>query len=181
MQARADPVGAKRKAEDTQTGLEKNLQGKKQKAEEAVLEAKTTSVETGEIVSSKLPCLWKLGSGKQVESKRINSFKFWCEICKVGAFSQTVMRDHELGKKHKAAVKQQKEAPEAASTSLSPASGTLPQSEAISVMSAIETRGKKKKVTFWCKTCNIQTNSELMMRNHRLGKKHKDLLEKQQK
>ncbi|KAG7567486.1 Zinc finger C2H2 superfamily [Arabidopsis thaliana x Arabidopsis arenosa] len=195
--ARADPVGEKRKAEDTQTGLNEDLQMKRQKSKES--EAKRMSLESGEIVSSKLPCLGKLGSGKKVESKVRSNYKFWCEICKVGTYCQTVMRDHELGKKHKAAVTQQNEAPEAASTSLSPASVTAPQSEATTVredanpqgkvdeMSAKETTGKttegekKKNGTFWCKTCNIQTNSELTMRNHTLGKKHMALIEKQQK
>ncbi|XP_006294101.2 uncharacterized protein LOC17889134 isoform X2 [Capsella rubella] len=196
--ARADPVGAKRKAEDTQTGLEKDLQVKKQKAEEAVLEAKTMSVETGEIVSSKLPCSGEIGSEKKVEIKLRSNFTFWCEICNVGAFSQKVMREHESGKKHKAAVitQQQNEAPEAASTSLAPASGSAPQSEAISVIEnanvpsqkvdettgkKIEEGEKKKKVTFWCDTCKIQTNSETMMRNHKLGKKHMALVEKRQR
>ncbi|XP_010417142.1 PREDICTED: uncharacterized protein LOC104702921 [Camelina sativa] len=194
--ARAGPIGEKRKAEDTdQTGLNKHVKGKKRhKAKEAaVLEAKTMSVETGEIVSSK----------KQVESKIRRSFKFWCDICKVGTYCQTVMRDHELGKKHKAAVSQQSEAPEAASTSLAPpASGTTPQSEAISgietaanvpaqkveEMSVKETTGKKteegekkKKVTIWCSTCNIHANSETTMRNHRLGKKHLALVEKEKR
>ncbi|CAL9233723.1 unnamed protein product, partial [Arabidopsis halleri] len=196
--ARADPVGEKRKAEDTQTGLNEDLQVKRQKAKES--KAKTMSLESGEIVSSKLPCLGKLGSGKQVETKVRSSYKFWCEICKVGTYCQTVMKDHELGKKHKAAVTQQNEAPEAASTSLSPASVTAPQPEGTTVredanpqgqkvdeMSVKETTVKKtegetkKKRTFWCKTCNIQTNSEQTMRNHTLGKKHMILIEKQQK
>lgn len=198
MQARADPVGEKRKAEDTQIGLNEDLQVKRQKAKES--EAKTMSLESGEIVSSKLPCLGKLGSGKKVESKVRSNYKFWCEICKVGTYCQTVMRDHELGKKHKAAVTQQNEAPEAASTSLSPASVTAlqpesttvredanPQGQKVDDMSAKETTGKttegekKKNGTFWCKTCNIQTNSEQTMRNHTLGKKHMTLNEKQQK
>ncbi|XP_010472399.1 PREDICTED: uncharacterized protein LOC104752031 isoform X2 [Camelina sativa] len=191
--ARADPVGEKRKAEDThQTGLNKHVKGKRHKAKvAAVLEAKTMSVETGEIVSSK----------KQVESKLRRSFKFWCDICKVGTFCQTVMRDHELGKKHKAAVTQRNEAPEAASTSLAPASCSAPQSETISGietanvpaqvvedMSMKETMGKKteegekkKKVTIWCSTCNIHANSETTMRNHRLGKKHMALVEKEKR
>ncbi|XP_020884907.1 uncharacterized protein LOC9316607 isoform X4 [Arabidopsis lyrata subsp. lyrata] len=65
--ARADPVGEKRKAEDTQTGLNEDLQMKRQKSKES--EAKTMSLESGEIVSSKLPCLGKLGCGKKVEIK----------------------------------------------------------------------------------------------------------------
>nr|AAC63671.1 hypothetical protein [Arabidopsis thaliana] len=180
--ARADPVGEKRKAEDIQTGLNEDLQVKRPKAKES--EAKAMSLETGEIVSSKVPCSGKLGSGKKAE---------------VGTYCQIVMRDHELGKKHKAAVTQQNETPEAASTSLSPASVTAPQPEAIRVcenanpqgqkvdeIAAKETTGKKtkgekkKKETVWCKTCNIQTNSEQTMRNHTLGKKHMALLEKQQ-
>ncbi|KAG7571957.1 Zinc finger C2H2 superfamily [Arabidopsis suecica] len=196
--ARADPVGAKRKAEDNQTGLNEDLQVKRQKAKES--EAKTMSLETGEIVSSKLPCSGKLGSGKKVESKVRSNYKFWCEICKVGTYCQTVMRDHELGKKHKAAVTQQNGVPEAASTSLSPASVTAaqpegttvredanPQGQKVDDMSAKETPGKttegekKKQGTFWCKTCNIQTNSEQTLRNHTLGKKHMTLIEKQQK
>ncbi|VVB08845.1 unnamed protein product [Arabis nemorensis] len=209
---RADSVGEKRKAEDTQTGigrakriaredwsfriLKEHLQEEKmQKEKEAASKAKPISVETGETVSLNLPCLEKLSSGKQqVESKPKFQFKFWCDVCSVGSFTQTIMKDHELGKKHIAAIKKQNELLESASTSIitAPASATSPQSEAIIKVlqnanvedqkeTGKKTEGEKeKKVIIRCETCKIWTHSEQVMETHKLGKKHKALLEKQQ-
>ncbi|KAJ0260375.1 Zinc ion binding / nucleic acid binding protein [Hirschfeldia incana] len=118
-------------------------------------------------------------------------FKFWCDLCSVGACSETVMRNHEFGKKHKAAVIK-KQAETAALTS--PASLTAPQSEAVTVVAnkqrqkvdegaAKETgkkiEGEKKKtVIIRCETCNVVTYSENVMETHKLGKKHKAMLKK---
>ncbi|KAL1192505.1 hypothetical protein V5N11_031784 [Cardamine amara subsp. amara] len=170
---RADSVGAKRKAEDTETGLNGHVQEKKHKAKESASEA----VEIEETVSSKPPSLKKLGRGKQVEESKLRkSFKFWCDICKVGAFSETVMRNHELGKKHKAAITtQQNESPE-----------IIVEVQKVDEMSAKETGNKieggekNMEKKFWCKICHIWTNSEKVMKTHKAGKKHKVLFEKQQ-
>ncbi|VVA99379.1 unnamed protein product [Arabis nemorensis] len=132
---RADPVGAKRKAEDTQNGIERAKRSVGLDRESHFLGVEKKIMET---VSSNLPCLGELGSGKQqqVESKSKTKFRFWCDVCSVGAFTQTVMRDHELGKKHIAAIKQQNKPHETASASISfitaPASATAPpQTKAI--------------------------------------------------
>lgn len=129
--------------------------------------------------------------GLNEPSKRKRPFTFWCDLCNVGAYSETVMRNHELGKKHKAAVKKQ---PETKAASTSPASLTAPQSEAITVvankqrqevdeMAEKETgkkiEGEKKKtVIIRCETCNVVTYSESVMETHMLGKKHKAMLKK---
>lgn len=37
----------------------------------------------------------------EVLNKSKKSFKFWCEPCRVGAFSETVFETHKKGKKHR--------------------------------------------------------------------------------
>ncbi|KFK40103.1 hypothetical protein AALP_AA3G331000 [Arabis alpina] len=73
--SRADPIGAKRKAEDTQNVLEREKRvavgvGLDREPhlldKEAALKAKPMTMETGETVSMNLPCLEELGSGKNV-------------------------------------------------------------------------------------------------------------------
>lgn len=133
--------------------------------------------------------------GLNEPSKRKRLFKFWCDLCSVGACNETVMRNHALGKKHKAAIKKQPEKT-AASTSviIAPASLAAPQSEAVTVVpntqrqkvdevAAKETgkkiEGEKKKsVMIRCEACNIVTYSENVMETHKLGKKHKAMLKK---
>ncbi|CAF1861198.1 unnamed protein product [Brassica oleracea] len=133
--------------------------------------------------------------GLNEPSKRKRLFKFWCDLCSVGACNETVMRNHELGKKHKAAIKKQPEKT-AASTSviIAPASLAAPQSEAVTVVAnaqlqkveevAAKETGKKiegekkKSVMVRCEACNIVTYSENVMETHKLGKKHKAMLKK---
>lgn len=37
---------------------------------------------------------------RKTKVKRRKKYKFWCEHCKIGAFSKKVMEDHKTGKKH---------------------------------------------------------------------------------
>ncbi|KAG2308212.1 hypothetical protein Bca4012_082761 [Brassica carinata] len=121
------------------------------------------------------------GLNEPCKRKRLS--KFWCDLCNVGANSETVMRSHELGQKHKAAIEKQPE---------TTASLTAPQTEAVAVVAnkqrkkvaAKETRKKiegekKKTVIIRCEPCNIVTYSENVMETHMLGKKHKAMLKKQ--
>ncbi|CAA7041689.1 unnamed protein product [Microthlaspi erraticum] len=124
-------------------------------------------------------------------TKRLKStreFKFWCDVCSVGTYSETVMRSHNVGKKHMAAIEKQKELPEitsAASSSLitAPASVTVLENanvedQKVDAMALKET-GMKTVMMIRCETCDIVTNSEKMMKIHKLGKKHKAQLKKQ--
>ncbi|KAF8049424.1 hypothetical protein N665_2214s0003 [Sinapis alba] len=130
------------------------------------------------------------GGLNEPASKRQRLSKFWCDLCSVGACNETVMRNHELGRKHKAAIEKQLE--KAASTS--PASLTAPESEAVTEVAnkqhqkvdkvaAKKTRKKiegekKKTVIIRCETCDVVTYSENVMETHMLGKKHKAVLKK---
>ncbi|CAH2061304.1 unnamed protein product [Thlaspi arvense] len=165
---RPDAIGVKRKGDGVGLPEKEPFQRKKLKSKERDME---TDVETGETASS-----------KQVESKPKRMFKFWCEVCSVGAFSQTVMRNHEFGRKHKAAIEKQSVQPppeKAASTSIT----TAPLSEEDEMASkeaGMKTEGEKKKtVIIMCEICNVSTNSEKMMESHKLGKKHMAQLKKQ--
>ncbi|XP_024014300.1 zinc finger protein 385B [Eutrema salsugineum] len=167
---RPDLIGAKRKEDVVGLPEKESFQRKKLKSEERAMEMKDASVETGEIVSSK-----ELDNGKQVGSKPKRKYKFWCDVCSVGAFSQTVMRNHELGKKHKAAIEKQEEPPETAASTSENVKGQKVGSKE----TGKKTEGEEKKlVIIRCETCNILTNSEKMMESHKLGKKHKAKLEK---
>jgi hypothetical protein len=42
------------------------------------------------------------GADKTAELNKEKVFKFWCEMCQIGAYSQVVMENHQKGKKHKA-------------------------------------------------------------------------------
>ncbi|CAH8367024.1 unnamed protein product [Eruca vesicaria subsp. sativa] len=123
--------------------------------------------------------------GLKEPSKRKRLFKFWCDLCGVGAHNETIMRSHESGKKHKAATETA-----ASSTSIVIA----PQPEALTEVTnvlpqevdkkAVKRRGKKREgenkeaVILECETCNIVTYSEDVMEIHKLGKRHKALLQK---
>ncbi|XP_031123005.1 uncharacterized protein LOC116025800 isoform X2 [Ipomoea triloba] len=37
---------------------------------------------------------------RKTNAKKRKKYKFWCEHCKIGAFSKKVMEDHNIGKKH---------------------------------------------------------------------------------
>nr|GLL34324.1 uncharacterized protein LOC109166316 isoform X2 [Ipomoea trifida] len=41
---------------------------------------------------------------QKTNAKKRKKYKFWCEHCKIGAFSKKVMEDHKIGKKHLARV-----------------------------------------------------------------------------
>lgn len=41
-------------------------------------------------------------SAQKTKELSMKKFKFWCDLCKVGAFTENVMKEHERGKKHKA-------------------------------------------------------------------------------
>nr|GMD24305.1 Zinc finger protein like [Ipomoea batatas] len=46
---------------------------------------------------------------QKTNAKKRKKYKFWCEHCKIGAFSKKVMEDHKIGKKHLARVQGMKE------------------------------------------------------------------------
>ncbi|CAN8287808.1 unnamed protein product [Cochlearia groenlandica] len=199
---RPDSIGPKRKAEDTpRTDVKRpkrkadgvslskesphSLVGLENKAKETALSPNQVSLETGETMPSKLP----LCSGNKQKLKA--NFKFWCELCGVGTYCETVMKDHELGKKHSLAVKKQNKGLQTVSTSSSSSINITPtQQEGVTVLHEKandvedqqkvdgETDGEKtKKVEFWCEVCKIRTPSMGVMETHKLGKKHKALAE----
>ncbi|KAK9275943.1 hypothetical protein L1049_023218 [Liquidambar formosana] len=47
----------------------------------------------GEVIGQKMP-------------KKVKKFKFWCEMCQIGAYSEVVMTTHKEGKKHMARVQE---------------------------------------------------------------------------
>lgn len=167
LQERADSVEEKtRKAEeDTETGLER---GKR----------KADGVEKEPFEMKRLKTKERAAQGKPKPK-----FKLWCDVCSVGAFSETVMRNHELGKKHLAAIDKQKEQPPETSAAASSSLITAPASSVTLLENAngmaLNETGKKTVMIIRCETCDIVTNSEKMMEMHKLGKKHKAQLKKQ--
>lgn len=174
LQERADSVEEKtRKAEeDAETGLER---GKR----------KADGVEKEPFERKRLKTKERAAEGKPKPK-----FKLWCDVCSVGAFSETVMRNHELGKKHMAAVDKHKEQPPETSAAASSSLITAPASSVTVLENAngedqksdgmsLKETGKKTVMIIRCETCDIVTNSEKMMEIHKLGKKHKAQLKKQ--
>ncbi|KAJ9548422.1 hypothetical protein OSB04_020965 [Centaurea solstitialis] len=114
----------------SERGLTEHLQGKKHQSKEAGLIAQKSGGNLGLGVSPKKPIVkpTKLAlttvtpsssekksksrkdSRKETSSssevkkedgrKKSDKFKFWCEMCEVGAFSEKVMNHHKEGKKH---------------------------------------------------------------------------------
>ncbi|XP_059454459.1 uncharacterized protein LOC132184738 isoform X2 [Corylus avellana] len=46
------------------------------------------------------------GAEKITEFKKTKKFKFWCEMCQIGAYSQVVMEGHKKGKKHRSRLQE---------------------------------------------------------------------------
>lgn len=98
--------------------LSEHLEGKKHKAKEARLRAQSTGQNIGLGLDQKVKLLPKnsgvecsginhdVGNSlKKVGEKTTtggvkNTFKFWCEMCQVGAHSGKVINKHKKGKKH---------------------------------------------------------------------------------
>lgn len=108
----------------SERGLNEHVEGKKHKVKEAALIASKTGANFGLGVAAKKPIVKpvKLAlttvdlscsdtkksktrkktpkMGKTSNTPDSNKYKFWCEICQVGAFSEKVMNNHKDGKKH---------------------------------------------------------------------------------
>ncbi|KAJ6406957.1 hypothetical protein OIU84_010466 [Salix udensis] len=140
------------------------------------------------------------------EIKMKKKFKFWCEMCQIGAYSEMVMEGHNKGKKHLArlqkcsrnseAVQADKKAKDlelgaegekdsevvVEETEDSDNSGleSLNKSMAESVQRKERTPEikMKKKFKFWCEMCQIGAYSEMVMEGHNKGKKHLARLQK---
>ncbi|KAJ6382214.1 hypothetical protein OIU77_030796 [Salix suchowensis] len=140
------------------------------------------------------------------EIKMKKKFKFWCEMCQIGAYSEMVMEGHNKGKKHLAwlqkcsrnseAVQADKKAKDlelgaegekdsevvVEETEDSDNSGleSLNKSMAESVQRKERTPESKmkKKFKFWCEMCQIGAYSEMVMEGHNKGKKHLARLQK---
>ncbi|KAJ6698649.1 hypothetical protein OIU79_012029 [Salix purpurea] len=140
------------------------------------------------------------------EIKMKKKFKFWCEMCQIGAYSEMVMEGHNKGKKHLAwlqkcsrnseAVQADKKAKDlelgaegekdsevvVEETEDSDNSGleSLNKSMAESVQRKERTPEikMKRKFKFWCEMCQIGAYSEMVMEGHNKGKKHLARLQK---
>ncbi|XP_024968372.1 uncharacterized protein LOC112507868 isoform X2 [Cynara cardunculus var. scolymus] len=114
----------------SERALTEHLQGKKHQSKEAALIAQKSGANFGLGVSPKKPIVKPIKlslttvtpsssekkSKKRKESRKETSsssevkkedrrkksekYKFWCEMCEVGAFSEKVMNHHKKGKKH---------------------------------------------------------------------------------
>lgn len=114
----------------SERALTEHLQGKKHESKEAALIAQKSGANFGLGVAPKKPIVKPIKlsltavntsssekksksrkeSSKETSSsleakkedgrKKSENYKFWCEMCKVGAFSEKVMNHHKDGKKH---------------------------------------------------------------------------------
>ncbi|MFS7935507.1 putative deoxyribodipyrimidine photo-lyase transcription factor C2H2 family [Helianthus anomalus] len=110
----------------SERALIQHVQGKKHQVKEAALVAQKTGSNFGLGVAPKIPFIKPVqlalttittsssdtnkpsssSDPNEVNKKDVpngknkDKFKFWCEICQVGAFSEAVMNDHKEGKKH---------------------------------------------------------------------------------
>ncbi|KAI7741430.1 hypothetical protein M8C21_028848 [Ambrosia artemisiifolia] len=102
----------------SECGLTQHIQGKKHRIKEAALVAQKTGANVGLGVAPNIPLIKPLqrslatintsssetnkpsSSSDPNEVNKKDKFKFWCEMCQVGAFSEAVMNDHKEGKKH---------------------------------------------------------------------------------
>ncbi|KAM0021069.1 putative deoxyribodipyrimidine photo-lyase transcription factor C2H2 family [Helianthus debilis subsp. tardiflorus] len=110
----------------SERALIQHVQGKKHQVKEAALVAQKTGSNFGLGVAPKIPLIKPVqlalttittsysdtnkpsssSDANDVNKKDVlngknkDKFKFWCEICQVGAFSEAVMNDHKKGKKH---------------------------------------------------------------------------------
>ncbi|XP_010526318.1 PREDICTED: UBP1-associated proteins 1C [Tarenaya hassleriana] len=139
-------------------GLNEHLQGKRHKAKEVSLRAaQIPKISLGR--TSKPSCFEQVGGEKQMETtekyKAKTKPRFWCELCKVGTYSEYAMGKHETGKKHKTRIQKQKECPEASLTTLasvSPAvtttasgvvaANTVPKSDGVTESGAEDAKKK---------------------------------------
>ncbi|KAI3771886.1 hypothetical protein L6452_03057 [Arctium lappa] len=114
----------------SERGLTEHLQGKKHQSKEAALIAQKSGANFGLGVAPKKPIVkpaklslttvttsssekksksrkesrketsTSLEAKKEDGKKKSEKYKFWCEMCEVGAFSEKVMNHHKEGKKH---------------------------------------------------------------------------------
>lgn len=120
--------------------------------------------------------------------KRKKKFKFWCEPCGVGAFSETVFESHKKGKKHWLHVRFKEEAKSdnavtaAKSTSnsgpLKVCSGNSQRKDdGPNIVPKVEicqesNINRNKGFKFWCEPCEVGACSEMVLKAHKEGKKH---------
>ncbi|KAM7508346.1 hypothetical protein LguiA_018799 [Lonicera macranthoides] len=103
----------------SELALSEHLEGKKHKAKEARLIAQSTGQNIGLGLDQKVKLLpknsvaecsginhdvrnstKKIGENTKTGGIKKNTFKFWCEMCQVGAHSGKVINKHKKGKKH---------------------------------------------------------------------------------
>ncbi|KAJ7979595.1 Zinc finger protein like [Quillaja saponaria] len=107
---------------------------------------------------------------RTTEIKGKNKFKFFCDMCQVGAISQTSMENHKMGKKHMARLSKNKE-------QLLRKNRNKEDSRKLNGTEVLEkvygkTEFKKNKFMFWCEMCEVAVPSQKVMESHKKGKKH---------
>ncbi|XP_015892308.1 uncharacterized protein LOC107426596 [Ziziphus jujuba] len=127
---------------------------------------------------------------KTAELKNKNDFKFWCELCQVGAYSETVMKDHKKGKKHMESLQhnetwngseKEDDTKDIEFKSEEQPAQKFQSSENLNEVNGAElVKGEekpaepkdKKNFRFWCEICQVGANCVIKMEEHKNGKRH---------
>ncbi|XVE97451.1 hypothetical protein REPUB_Repub03eG0020900 [Reevesia pubescens] len=114
----------------------------------------------------------------------IKKYKFWCQMCLVGAYSEVVMETHKKGRRHIARLMELDEvnaaSPATITTNTVTEQAVSDGSEMPKVTDVVadEANEKLKDVPeadsckFWCQMCLFSTHSEAVMETHKKGKMH---------
>ncbi|KAF3452942.1 hypothetical protein FNV43_RR03375 [Rhamnella rubrinervis] len=156
-------------------------EGKKENAKdqfksEELLAKKSTEINEAEI---------KQGVEKTTGPKNMKSsyFKFWCDKCQLGTNLEKRMDEHLNGKRHrrsKGTVWRKENAKDGGSKSeelLMPKFGNAGKCNEknvvkIVVQGADKKEHENKNLKFWCELCQVGADSEIVMEDHKKGKRH---------
>ncbi|XP_074563472.1 uncharacterized protein LOC141820087 [Curcuma longa] len=165
----------------TEKNLNDHLDGKKHKSKLAVLghtekEIKSNSESIflnqtrGVNEEHKTSMIQVDGKMQSVVKKGIY---LWCELCEMKCDSSNMLMTHLHGKKHCAEMKLKSE--QNPSPAVTNTCNTKPQKTDSEELPNVVKKGNY----LWCKLCNLECNSSVVMTKHLSGKKHHSLMKLQ--
>lgn len=111
-------------------------------------------------------------------TENMKRFKFWCDKCLIGANLEKTMDEHLNGRKHRSLVKkiEDESALKAKNEELQQNSGNAGKSNeknaAEMVVREVDKAEHKEEYGFWCELCQVGAHNEIVMEDHKKGRKH---------
>lgn len=119
------------------------------------------------------------GEKKPAEHKNKKGFKYWCEICQVGAYCAIVMEDHKKGKRHMEMLKDRingsEREKENAKDVLQESKSKSEKLQMQKFQNGEENKAEhdnRKDFKFWCEICKVGAYCPVVMHDHTKGRKH---------